>query len=153
MSDLQHEKLHISFLDGVSPQQLSFPRRYTLTHSDFTGEMFLSIGREYNTKQYSGFYTRLMRDEVLAELKNNSEGIALHVYGHVSGGCVFGGAGWRNDILHYHMASVIEAFNFGERQLISIQPEIDRAHVWVHFSSHRDRYNRVEDWGVFSKYQ
>jgi hypothetical protein len=153
MSDLQHEKVHISFLDGVSPQQLSFPRKYTLTHSDFTGEMFLSIGRKYNTKQYSGFYTRLMRDEVLGELKKDSEGIALHVYGHVSGGCAFGGARWRNDLLHYHMPSVIEAFHFGERQMISLHPEIDTARVWIHFLSRLARYNRVEDWGIFSKYQ
>jgi hypothetical protein len=153
MSDRKHEKLHISFLEGISPGELSFPRKYTLTHSDFTGEMFLSIDGKYNARQYSGFYSRLMRDEVLAELKKDPEGIALHVYGHVSGGCAFGGARWRNDLLHYHMPSVIKVLRYGERQMISMNPEVDRAHVWVHFSSHRARYNRVEDWGVFSKYQ
>ena len=152
MSDLQHENLHVSYLGDVSPGELSFPRRYTLTHSDLSGEMFLTIGREYNSRQYAGLYSRLMRDEILGELKKDPEGLSLHVYGHVSGGCAFGGARWRNDLLHYHMPAVIEAFHFGESQLISREPKIDKARVWVHFASHRARFNRVEDWGVFSKY-
>ena len=64
MNELNPQKLHVTFQKGISPQQLSLPRRYTLTHSDATGDLFLSIGAEYDQKQISGFYTRLMRDEV-----------------------------------------------------------------------------------------
>ena len=38
--------------------------------------------------QISGWYTRLMRDEVLAEWLEDEDGPALHVYCHVSGGLV-----------------------------------------------------------------
>ena len=68
MKRLNPEKLHVTYLGGTTPEKLTLPRRYTLTHSDRTGELFLSIGREYDTKQTSRLYTRLMRDEVLAEL-------------------------------------------------------------------------------------
>jgi hypothetical protein len=60
----------------------------------------LTIGAEYDKKQISGLYTRLMRDEVLAELKNDGGQAVLHVYVHVSGGISFGFTGWRYDILH-----------------------------------------------------
>jgi len=42
-------------------------RCYKLTHLDFYGDLFLSVGLEFDTKAISGFYTRLMRDDVLAD--------------------------------------------------------------------------------------
>jgi hypothetical protein len=153
MKELCPEKLHVTFHKGTSMQALSFPRRYTLTHSDTTGNLFLSIGTEYDWKQISGFYTRLMRDEVLAELKDDGQGIALHVYCHVSGGLVFGPAGWRNAILHHHMRMVLEALRHGDRELVSCNPDLNRSTVQVHFASDHKRYNCVEAWGSFQDYE
>jgi hypothetical protein len=134
-------------------QELSLPRKYTLTHSDATGDLFLSIGAEYDQKQIAGFYTRLMRDEVLAEIINEGQELSLHVYCHVSGGIVFGTAGWRNDILHGHMRMVIEALRYGDRELFHAHPEINEALVKVHFISNRAKYNRIEDWGLIQVYE
>jgi hypothetical protein len=153
MRELRPEKLHVTFHQGTSVQEVSFPRRYTLTHSDTTGDLFLSIGAEYDQKQISGFYTRLMRDEVLAELKNDGQELSIHVYCHVSGGFVFGTAGWRNDILHHHMHMVLEALRYGDREVFSADPEFNEALVKVHFISNRAKYNRVEDWGLVKSYE
>lgn len=152
MSELHPEKLHVTFHEGTSLQELSLPRRYTLTHSDTTGDLFLSIGPEYDQKQISGFYTRLMRDEVLAELKDDGQGISLHVYCHVSGGFVIGTAGWRNDILHHHMRMVLEAIRCGDRELVTARPELKQATIWVHFKSNHMRYDLVENWGLVQTY-
>lgn len=67
-------KLTIRYLAGASRQdhssgRLPWPRRYTLTHNDITGSLQLSIGSSYNQTQLSGWYTRILRDEVLAEWK------------------------------------------------------------------------------------
>jgi hypothetical protein len=153
MSRLDPQKLHVSFHAGTSPSILEFPRRYTLTHSDMTGDLFLSIGAKYDRKQIAGIYTRLMRDEVLAEWKNDGDQAALHVYVHVSGGIAFGFAFWRNEILHYHMPMVLEACRYGDREIFQSHPTLDEASVFVHFASHRKRYNRVEDWGQIRKYK
>ena len=61
------EKLLVKFLAGVDAQGPLDGRCYTLTHSDFSGDLFLSVGSEFDTKAISGFYTRIMRDEVLVE--------------------------------------------------------------------------------------
>ena len=153
MRELRPEKLHVTFHEGTSAQELSLPRKYTLTHSDTTGDLFLTIGAEYDQKQISGFYTRLMRDEVLAEIINERQGLSLQVYCHVSGGFVFGTAGWRNDILHGHMRMVIEALRYGDRELIRAHPELNEAQVKVHFMSSREKYNRIEDWGLVQAYE
>ncbi|MFX1448611.1 MAG: staygreen family protein, partial [Promethearchaeota archaeon] len=72
MADLNPEKLHLKFKDSVGKVKLELPRKYTLTHSDSTGELFLTIGAEYDYEQISSLYTRFMRDEVLAEWKKSN---------------------------------------------------------------------------------
>jgi hypothetical protein len=92
MSRLRPDKLHTQFGEGVSADGPLVPRRYTLTHSDATGDLFLTVGLWYNQQQVAGWYARFMRDEVLAEWRNE-EGASLHVYCHVSGGLTLGSAG------------------------------------------------------------
>ena len=101
MTRLIPQKLHIKYLNDFAPDAQVAPRFYTLTHSDSTGDLFLSIGQCYDRKQISGFYTRLMRDEVLAELKEDQKGLSLNVHCHVSGGFVFGRAKWRYNIFRF----------------------------------------------------
>lgn len=67
MGRLNPRKLHVRFAAGGTPQGPLTPRRYTLTHSDSTGDLFLTIAPEVDRKQIAGWYTRLMRDEVLAQ--------------------------------------------------------------------------------------
>jgi hypothetical protein len=113
----------------------------------------LTIGPEYDWKQISSWYTRLMRDEVLAEWCEEEDGAALHVYCHVSGGLVFGSAGWRYDIFRRELPLVLEAFRHGDRQLFEGHPELDHAPVEIHFQSHRRRYRRRERWGTPADYR
>jgi len=89
MSRLDPGKLHVRLGAGVTPEGPLIPRRYTLTHSDSTGDLYLAIAAEVDRKQISGWYTRLMRDEVLAEWQEGEEEPALHVFCHVGGGLVF----------------------------------------------------------------
>ena len=62
MKKLNPEKLHVEFRQGVTPTEPIMPRRYTLTHSDVTAELFLTVGPEYAYDKITQ-----MRDEVLAE--------------------------------------------------------------------------------------
>jgi hypothetical protein len=147
MSRLKPEKLHVRFVAGTAPDGPVIPRRYTLTHSDTTGDLFLTIGADYDRKQISGWYPRLLRDEVLGEWREEN-GPALHVHCHVSGGLVVGSARWRDAIFQRELPLVLEAFRFGDRRLFEAQPELDQAPIWVHFHARQPRYNRVESWGV-----
>jgi hypothetical protein len=152
MGRLKPEKLHVQFAPDTTPEGPVAPRRYTLTHSDTTGDLFLTIGSDYDRQQVSGWYTRLMRDEVLAEWRDEEDGPALHVYCHVSGGLVLGPAGWRDAIFRRELPLVLEAFRFGDRHLFEVRPELDWAPIWVHFHAAQPRYNRVESWGTLAGY-
>ena len=153
MTRLNPKKLHVQFAVGVTPKGPLTPRRYTLTHSDSTGELFLTIAPEVDHKQISGWYTRLMRDEVLAEWQDSEDGPALHLFCHVSGGLAFGGAGMRYGIFQRELSMVLEAFRFGDRGLFETQPELDQAPIWIHFQSTNRRYHKTERWGTPADYR
>ena len=153
MERLNPDKLHVTYLADITPENLILPRHYTLTHADRTGELFLSIGDKYDTKQTSRLYTRLMRDEVLAEFAREEDSLVFRVHCHVSGGFVLGTAKWRYNIFRYELPLVLEAIRYGDRTLFEQNPELDNAPVLIHFKSTDIRFNKVENWGSMADYR
>jgi hypothetical protein len=153
MTRLIPEKLHVKYSLGASSDTLGTPGYYTLTHSDSTGDLFLSIGQCYDTKEISKLYTRLMRDEVLAELRADSRGLSSNVYCHVSGGFVFGRAKWRYNIFRSELSLVLEAIRFGDKAFFDHDPKLDRVQILIHFKSTDKKYNKTEKWGLLGDYR
>ena len=153
MDHLKPEKLQIHFLHGSTSDGPPYPRCYTLTHSDTTGELFLTIGPIYDHEQISGWYTRFMRDEVLAAWEIDEEEMALHAHVHVSGGLILGSAKWRDKIFRQHMPLVLEAFRYGDRELFKKHPELEQARIMIHFHAPHPNYDRVETWGILRDYR
>jgi len=153
MNRLNPEKLHVTYLSGTTPEKLTLPRRNTLTHSDRTGELFLTIGGQYDKQQISKLYTRLMRDEVLAELADDGDRLVFKVYCHVSGGFIIGTAKWRYNIFQSELPLVLEAIRYSDRTLFEKNPQLDNTPVLICFQSTDSRFNRVENWGVMADYR
>jgi hypothetical protein len=153
LTRLRAEKLHVHFAEDPTWEGSPIPRRYTLTHSDATGDLYLAVGPEYKLEQASGWYTRLMRDEVLAEWRQEEETPILHVHCHVSGGLVVGPARWRDAIFRRELPLVLEALRYGDRGLYKAHPELEQAPIAVHFHARQARLDRVEDWGVPADYR
>jgi hypothetical protein len=153
MKRLNPDKLHVTYLAGAIPDELIVPRRYTLTHSDITGKLFLSIGGSFNKQQISGLYTKLMRDEVLAELACEENNLVFRVYCHISGGFILGTARFRYNIFKSELPLVLEAIRYGDRVLFARNPELDNAPVLVNFKSTKSPFNKVENWGTMLEYR
>jgi len=149
---LNPDKLHTTLSPGSSQDKYILPRRYTLTHSDYTGDLYLTIGPDYNMKQCSGLYTRLMRDEVFAEISENEGNLELQVFCHVSGGLIFGTAKFRYDIFQRELPLVLESLRYGDRKLFENETELRDLPVVVHFKSNKNIYNKSEKWGKISDY-
>ena len=54
MGRLAPAKLPMTYRAGARPTTPAMPRRYTLIHSDATGDLYPGIGLEYNQAQTSG---------------------------------------------------------------------------------------------------
>ena len=153
MAHLNPEKLHVDLIDDVNAHTFSLPRAYTLTHSDSTGDLFLTIGKSYNLPQISGLYTRFMRDEVLAAWLKVNSAYELHLYCHVSGGFLLGPARWRLNIFRSHLRLVLEAFRYGDQEAYNQITGLDMASAVIHFNSHIKKYDLIENWGTMGEYE
>ncbi|KZL90371.1 staygreen family protein [Clostridium magnum] len=144
MSRLNPEKLSVEFRDGVTTTDPIIPRRYTLTHSDITAELFLTIGLTYAYDK-----TNAMRDEVLGEWFKAMNRYFYYVYLHVDGP---GAIAIRNYIFRRELPLALEAIRYGDREFFSAHPELNYAPIIVYFISTNSEFNRVENWGTFSDY-
>ncbi|MFX0013394.1 MAG: staygreen family protein [Promethearchaeota archaeon] len=150
MNRLNPNKLHVTFLSPTGIDSPLVPRCYTLTHSDRTGDLFLTIAHEFYKKQLKGWQTRIMRDEVLAEWLKTEATHSLHVYCQLSGG--IGTLKFRDRIFRQELPLVLEAFRYGDQKHFHANPFLDKATIWVHFRSRKTKYNKIEDWGFLGDY-
>lgn len=151
MARLRPEKLTVRFLFSQSGKSSVVPRRYTLTHSDRTGDLFLTVGPDYDDKQIKGWYTRLLRDEVLAEFIMEETGPALHVYCQVSRG--LGTRGFREAIFRRELPLVLEAIRYGDGNFFDQSPQFDDSDVMIHFCAKKPENDCIENWGPIMKYK
>jgi hypothetical protein len=145
MPDFNPEKLHVVYKDSVDVNKLVIPRKYTLTHSDLTADLFLTIGSEYDYDQISGFYARFMKDEVLAEWQKMNIHYELHLYLRVSGSFSRLWAGLRNRIFRSYLPVVFQAIRYGDNNLFEEMPEIRNSQIVVHFQSKKKKYDKIEN--------
>jgi hypothetical protein len=150
--ELNPEKIHVKSNAKLEKKDSIIPRRYTLTHSDLTGDLFLTIDKEYDDDECSNFYTRIMRDEVLAEWQKNNGTYEFHIYVHVSGGFVIGWAGMRDRIFRHYLPHTIRVMRYGDAELFDTFPFLDDAPILVHFESTKQKYNTIEKYGIFKEY-
>ncbi|KAI7839280.1 hypothetical protein COHA_006978 [Chlorella ohadii] len=137
-------KLRVEYLPGAREPGLAAGRRYTLTHNDVTGSLQLSIGREYNQAQLSDWYTRMLRDEILAEWRDTAAPVrgssssgagsssdgegggwrsapqpSLHIYCHVSGEELWPAPpALRSFIFQREMTLVLDTIMHAERDIL-----------------------------------
>lgn len=148
MSKLNPEKLSVEFREGVTTTEPIIPRRYTLTHSDITAELFLTIGLNYALDK-----TNSTRDEVLGEWINEN-GYLFYAYLYIDGNGQYGPMvkAIRNFIFMRELPLALEAIRYGDSEFFSAHPELDSSPIMVSFISDSKKYNRVENWGTFSDY-
>ncbi|MDW8803117.1 staygreen family protein [Clostridium sp. A1-XYC3] len=148
MKRLNPEKLHVQYLPNITPTKPTIPRKYTLTHSDITAELFLTIGQRYAYEKINP-----MRDEVLGEWIKINNKYFFNVYLHVGGKLGTVNTAIRNRIFRRELPLALESIRYGDRKLFETHPELDKAPIIVYFNSTIPYFNRVEIWGTFSDYR
>ncbi len=148
MRRLNPEKLYVEFRPGVAITEPVVGRKYTLTHSDMTADLFLTIGIQFAYDKINA-----MRDEVLAEWRTNNGFPFLFGYVYVDG--KFGPAVSvvRNTIFRRELPLALEALRYGDRGLYDSHPALDNAPIWIHFDSTNPEFNRFENWGTPNDYK
>lgn len=148
MRRLNPDKLYVEFRSGVTMTEPVIGRKYTLTHSDITGDLFLTIGQQFAYDKINP-----MRDEVLAEWRTYNGCPFLYVYVYVDGQFGPGLSAIRNAIFRRELPLALEAIRYGDNGFFVEHPDLDNAQIWIYFDSITPNYNRFEYWGTLKDYK
>jgi len=142
MENFNPQKLTTNF-QGITPLLPVLPRRYTLTHSDSTAQLFLTIGPQFSFDKLGP-----ERDEVLAEW-------------HYCG-CIVYLSGWvrvdnpendklaatkRYKIFNENLPLALTAIRYGDSLYFKCHPRLDYAEIWLHFLSCYPEFNGAKCFG------
>jgi hypothetical protein len=149
MSLFNPSKLMITYLAPVTPQRPLEGRKYTLTHSDDTGELFLSIGCQYDSKAIN----ILMRDEVLAEWIPQMGEFQLFGRVYISNGEYDEKyAQVRYMIFKKELNLAIKAMVYGDQSLYSCFPWLLDSPIYIQFDSIFPQFHQILYYGTPRQY-
>lgn len=148
MRRLNPEKLQVEFRNSVTPTKPIIGRKYTLTHSDITAELFLTIGLTYAWDKINR-----TRDEVFGEWRCINNQYVFNAFVYVGGEMGRENAARRYKIFSRELPLALEAMRYGDKALFETYPALDEAPIWIYFYSIYPEYNRVEYWGSFKDYK
>lgn len=142
MERLDPQKLYVEFRSGVTTTEPILGRKYTLTHSDITAELFLTIGLQFAYDKITS-----MRDEVLGEWRNSNSGLFLYIYVYIGDfGSIMNSI--RNTIFRRELPLALEAIVYGDNEFFVAHPQLNYAPIWIYFDSIDPSYKRFEYFGV-----
>ncbi|QHQ61487.1 hypothetical protein Ana3638_12460 [Anaerocolumna sedimenticola] len=148
MRELNPQKIFVQYRDIMKPYEPIIDRKYTITHSDITAELFVFVAQNYAEDQI----TR-MRDEVRVAWEQNRKGLALIGSVVVDGNGVIGDAYIRNNIFYKEMPTALQALHQADRFLFAKNLNLDNTPVFIHFISSNSIYDKTYDFGIIGTYK
>lgn len=148
MRELSPQKVFVQYRDRMNPYEPVKDRKYTITHSDITAELFVFVAKYYAEDQVTE-----MRDEVRIAWEQYTNGLALLGTVIVDGNGVVGNAYIRNKIFYNEMPTALQALRQADRFLFEKEPNLDNTPVFIHFSSSNPLYDKTYKFGVIGSYK
>lgn len=149
MNKFNPERLSVEYRDVVTATEPVISRHHTLTHSDDTGELFLTIGTQFAWDKVN----KNMRDEVIGEWKTNGYYICYNAYVMVNKeGQDFNTAMRRYEVFRRELPLALTAIRYGDHFIFDVYPALDIGLIIVNFISTYPQLNTQEIFGTFSSY-
>lgn len=147
MSNFNSNKVFVQYRDKMMPYDPIKGRKYTITHSDFTAQLFVFVGENYAKDQITK-----MRDEVRISWEKEKTGHILLGSVIVDGEGVVGNTHIRNNIFYKEMPTALKALRQADRFIFEDEPKLDRTPVFIHFISSNPLYDKIYNFGPIEKY-
>ena len=144
------QKLTTNLMPPATFMQPIQGRKYTLTHSDDTGELFLDIGTIYN---YEAINWK-MRDEVLAEWQKDAfHRLRLVGKAHVDQGeFTKEQSQFRFNIFQKEMSTALEGMFYGDLPFFKNYPSLLDAPIYIVYESSFPEFNQIIYYGTPRNY-
>ena len=119
-------------------------RKYSLSHSDDTGELFLTIGREFYIPDDQTVTGEFDKDK-------EEEDDLIRIYVDIDAGGPIESSEKRDFIFRRELPLALAAIAYGDKMFLKNHDLLD-ALVVVHFKSRFAKFNVVEQWGRIGKF-
>ena len=148
MKKINPAKVFTEWRNGVTDTYPISGRKYTMTHSDKTGNLFVTIGSNFAEDKISK-----LRDEV--RLQYIIIDLMPILYGEVfvDGMGIPGNPPVREAIFKKEMPTALQAIRYADDALFSAYPELDQTPVFIQFISSNPDRNKLYDYGTIGEYK
>lgn len=147
MKNLSPSKVFVQYRDKMRPNNPVTNRKYTITHSDTTAELFVFVSENYAEDKIAD-----MRDEVRITWLHNEKGIVLIGSVLIDGEGIVGNEYIRNKIFYDEMPTALQALRQADRFLFDNYPYLDTAPIYIHFVSSNPKYDKTYNFGYIGDY-
>lgn len=148
MNQFESGRVNVEYRDQINAIRPVRGRKYTMTHSDNTGELFVTIGRKFAEDKIDD-----IRDEVLMTFMLRDKQLILYGEVLVDGEGVQGRSKFRYDIFTREMPLALKAIRYADRRLFQKYPNLDDIPIEIHFRSENPEYNKVHSYGTMKDYK
>lgn len=148
LKEFDPDQLSVTFRNGVTMTAPVIGRKYTLTHSDATADLFLTIGPQFAYDKVNA-----MRDEVLLEWRMDHGRPFLYAYVLLDSHSRPDATAVRDAIFRRELPMALAAVRYGDRTFFATHSDLGHAPIWIHFDSADPAFNRFEYWGTPNDYQ
>ncbi|KGX84923.1 staygreen family protein [Pontibacillus marinus] len=141
-------RLYVQYRPDIQHTTAYDLRKYTLTHSDITGDLFLTVSTEYAFDQVND-----MRDEVLGEWIPTLQGILFRGEALVGDETIpLTQQKIRYEIFNREMSTALQGIFYGERWLLEMNPALLASPVYILFVSNHPEYSGFRYFGKVNDY-
>ncbi len=148
MKELNPQKVFVQYRDDMNPSSPITDRKYTITHSDTTAQLFVFIANFYAEDQITN-----MHDEVKISWEQTNNQYVLIGTVIVDGQGIIGNSKLRNTIFYNEMPTALQALRQADRFLFEKNPILDNSPVFIHFISSNPTYNKTYNFGTINNYK
>lgn len=147
MDSFNSSRVNPEFRDGVNAMRPVEGRKYTMTHSDDTAELFVTIGKKYAKDKIGP-----LRDEVLLGFERRNNQMQLFGSVLIDSRYMDWDSNIRNEIFLREMPTALKAIRYADRELFEQYPMLDKVPIYIWFQSTDKKYNILYDFGTMQQY-
>lgn len=145
---IEEEKVFTTFRPPTAATQPIMGRKYMITHSDDTGELYVTIGPAYAEDMVGE-----LRDEVRMTWTMLGDNFVLLGEVLVSDPEFEENSKIRNEIFTREIPKALSAMRYGDRKLFEAFPALDKTPILVQFNSNLEEYHKLYHYGYVEDYK
>lgn len=147
MKNVNPRKVFAQYRDCIEPYEPVLTRKYTITHSDVSAEMFVFIASNYACDKVTAVH-----DDVKIAWEKGEKGLILKGVVDVDGKQA-AMAKIRNKIFLNEIPLALQALRWADRFLFRKSPELDKTPIFIHFKSDSPEFNKIYSLGLIGYYK